>query len=263
MPNSRSICWRYSVARRGRRARTPSVSTAARPHRLQLARRARAARRPSGRAPSARAGTTRPGRRARPARGPSRPPGSRACLRFGVADAPRGRGPASAAISGSRISRSAPPAPRRAPSRGPGSAPTTSAVRSSAVGPSPPLVTIRSTPSAREEAQRALDVLGPVADDRDVGEVDAELAQPLGQPRAVAVGDAAGEDLGAGDDDARAGAHVAGRRSSAAAAATRRALARDRRSRCPSTTSGTSRSLPLTRSATAPLPSVIRKRFER
>ena len=52
-------------------------------------------------------------------------------------------------------------------------------------------------------------VLGPVADDRDVGEVDAELAQALGQPRPVAVGDPAGEDLGPGDDDARAGAHAA------------------------------------------------------
>ena len=38
-------------------------------------------------------------------------------------------------------------------------APTTSAVRSSAVGPSPPLVTIRSTPCARQPAQRVAHVL--------------------------------------------------------------------------------------------------------
>ena len=42
----------------------------------------------------------------------------------------------------------------------------------------------------------------------EVGEVDAALAHPLGQPRPVAVGDDPREDLGAGDDDAGAGAHA-------------------------------------------------------
>jgi hypothetical protein len=65
-----------------------------------------------------------------------------------------------------------------------------------------------------EEPQRALDVGRPVADDRDLGELHAELLQPVGEPRAVAVGNPAGEHLGARDDDAGAGAHVQeGRRS--------------------------------------------------
>ncbi len=51
---------------------------------------------------------------------------------------------------------------------------------SSAVGPRPPLVTIRSTPSVGEEAQLRLDVLGPVAADRDVRQLDAELQQAVG-----------------------------------------------------------------------------------
>ena len=99
-----------------------------------------------------------------------------------------GRGRASVPAAGAGSPRCAPPAPRRAPSRGRWKRPTTSAVRSSAVGPSPPLVTIRSHALAGQEAQRGQHVLGPVADDHGVGEVDAELAQPLGQPRPVAVG---------------------------------------------------------------------------
>ena len=70
-----------------------------------------------------------------------------------------------------------------------------------------------------EEAQRAQDVLGPVADDRDGDRVGAELEQLLGQPRAVAIQDAAGEHLGAGDDDPRPDAHgraLTGRRRAAA-----------------------------------------------
>ena len=71
-------------------------------------------------------------------------------------------------------------------------------------------------PSRGEPVERGAHVLGPVADDDRVRVVDAELAQPLRQPRAVAVAHAAGEDLGAGDDDAGAGAHApqvgAGRR---------------------------------------------------
>ena len=79
------------------------------------------------------------------------------------------------------------------------------AVRSSSVGPSPPLVTTRSIPCAGEEVERGAQVLGPVADDDRVGVVDAEVAQALGQPRPVAVEHAAGEHLGARDDDARRG----------------------------------------------------------
>ncbi len=52
---------------------------------------------------------------------------------------------------------------------------TTSAVRSSAVGPSPPLVTISSQPSRGDEAQAGLEVLRAVADDEDVGDLDPEL----------------------------------------------------------------------------------------
>ena len=67
---------------------------------------------------------------------------------------------------------------------------------------------IRSAPLVGVERQRRRDVGRPVGDDHGRGEVDAELAQALGQPRAVAVGHAAGQDLGARDDDAGAGAHV-------------------------------------------------------
>ena len=111
------------------------------------------------------------------------------------------RGPASASSSAAGSRRSAPPARRRAPSRGRRSGPTTSAVRSSAVGPRPPLVTISAIPCSRHEAQRGEQVLGPVADDLDHRGVDADLAQPLGQPGAVAVGDDPGQHLGAGDQD--------------------------------------------------------------
>ena len=47
--------------------------------------------------------------------------------------------------------------------------------------------TTRSMPSRGEEVERGAHVLGPVADDDRVRVVDAELAQALGQPRAVAV----------------------------------------------------------------------------
>ena len=47
------------------------------------------------------------------------------------------------------------------------------------------------------------------ADDHDLGELDPVLAQPLRQPRPVAVGDDPGQHLGAGDDDAGARAHGA------------------------------------------------------
>jgi hypothetical protein len=63
-------------------------------------------------------------------------------------------------------------------------------------------------PTRGEEHERALHVLRPVADDERVGVVDAELAQAVGEERPVAVRDPAGQHLGAGDDDPRAGAHV-------------------------------------------------------
>ena len=120
-------------------------------------------------------------------------------------------------------SRCAARAPGRAPSRAPRRRPTTSAVRSSAVGPRPPLVMIRSTPSRGQEVEGCAQVVAAVRDDHDVRELDAAPAQLLGQPRAVAVRDDAGQDLGAGDDDAGARAHaqVAAARGSCA----RRALA--------------------------------------
>ena len=60
---------------------------------------------------------------------------------------------------------------------------------------------------AREEAQRPQDLLRPVADDDDRRRVRAQLEQPVRQPRAVAIRDAPGQHLGAGDDDPRADAH--------------------------------------------------------
>ena len=58
-----------------------------------------------------------------------------------------------------------------------------------------------------EEAQGGEHVLGPVGHDHGEGEVDAELAQAVREPRAVAIGHAPGEHLGAGDDDAGPCAH--------------------------------------------------------
>ena len=68
----------------------------------------------------------------------------------------------------------------------PANSATTSAVRSSAVGPSPPEVTTRATPRG-EEVERAREVVRPVADDHDVRDLDPERASRWRQPRAVAV----------------------------------------------------------------------------
>jgi hypothetical protein len=57
------------------------------------------------------------------------------------------------------------------------------------------------------EGQRGQDVPFTVADDDDVRGIDADLAQALGQPGAVAVGDDPAQDLGAGDEDSGARAH--------------------------------------------------------
>ena len=62
---------------------------------------------------------------------------------------------------------------------------------------------------AAEEGQRVAQVLRAVPHDDDVADVDPQLAQPLGQPRPVAVGHPPGEHLGPGDDDAGADSHPA------------------------------------------------------
>ena len=59
----------------------------------------------------------------------------------------------------------------------------------------------RAPPQRREHVGRA------VANDRDMREVDPELAQALGQPWAVAVADTPAQHLGAGDDNRRPRAH--------------------------------------------------------
>ena len=77
-------------------------------------------------------------------------------------------------------------------------------MRSSAVGPEAAGGDDQVHPLGGQEAQRRLEVVGAVGDDEDVGDLDPELGQPFGDPGAVGVGDAAGEDLGPGDDDAGA-----------------------------------------------------------
>ena len=68
-------------------------------------------------------------------------------------------------------------APRRAPSRAPGSRRRPRAVRSSAVGPRPPLVTIRSTPWPAMNASAARMSSGRSPTIAMCGQVDAQLAQ--------------------------------------------------------------------------------------
>ena len=57
------------------------------------------------------------------------------------------------------------------------------------------------------ESQLRLDIGRAVAADGDVGQLDAQFQEPVGDPRAVSVLDASGEDFGSGDDDACACAH--------------------------------------------------------
>ena len=59
-------------------------------------------------------------------------------------------------------------------------------------------------PQIGQESQAALEVGPPIADADDVRDLDSELAQPLGDPGTVAVGDPAGEHLRARDHDAAA-----------------------------------------------------------
>ena len=164
---------------------------------------------PSGPAPSS-GGTTSPG--AVPAGSITcAPSGTIACLRFDAADRLEVEVAASASSAAAGSSAIRASSASSSNSGRPAKPATTSIVRSSAVGPRPPLVTIRSTPCVGHEAQLGLHVLGAVAADRDVGELDAQLEQPVRQPRAVAVAHPAGQHLGAGDDDAGAGAHAQGR----------------------------------------------------
>ena len=83
-------------------------------------------------------------------------------------------------------------------------------------------------PLAGQEAQRRLEVLGAVADDEDVGDLDPELGQPFGDPGPVAVGDPPGQHLGAGDDDPGADRRPSLMRRSAFRASVERASARRR-----------------------------------
>ena len=137
----------------------------------------------------------------------SAPAGTSACLRTpaatasGSADQPR-REVSRSTIVAMRCSRSGSSADGR-----PWKRPTTSAVRSSAVGPSPPVVMSSGTPVPARKSSAADQVVRAVADDDDVPDVDAEAAQLLGQPRPVAVGHPAGEHLGARDDDPGPHAH--------------------------------------------------------
>ena len=134
------------------------------------------------------------------------PSGTIACLRLAVAQrlgveaaaAARSRARIAAIFSSSASSRtsSRPGEARRRPRR--------SGRRRS--GPSPPLVTIRS--HALVGAGTAAPPRGPRGGRRrrGCGRPRRRARQPLGEPGAVAVGDPAGEHLGAGDDDAGANA---------------------------------------------------------
>ena len=59
-----------------------------------------------------------------------------------------------------------------------------------------------------EEPQLCLDVVGAVAADGDVGQFNAQLEQPVGDPGAVTVLDPSRQHLGSRDNDAGACAHV-------------------------------------------------------
>ena len=177
MPNSRSISWRYSVrppiaAREARRcsARAAHIGCSSRGGPgstttvgagAPLGRRHDEARRRADGLEDRRAE-----RGSSPACGcPPRAPRGRCSA--SAWRCPRGsRRSARAAASSSTISR-------------PWKRPTTSAVRSSAVGPRPPLVTIRSSPRAARNASACSMSCRAVADDDDRLEVDAQLAQAL------------------------------------------------------------------------------------
>ena len=62
-------------------------------------------------------------------------------------------------------------------------------------------MTIRSTPSPARKLRVEIEVSRAVPRADDVGDLHAELAEALGEPRAVAVRDLPGEELGARRDD--------------------------------------------------------------
>src|SRR5690606_14650173 len=89
----------------------------------------------------------------------------------------------------------------------------------------------------------------------DLDHVDAQLAQPLRQPGAVAVGDQPVEDLRAGDEDAGPRGHVQVGSASAGSGLTPSGVISEPNA---SADGVTSIGLPLARSCTLPLPSVRR-----
>ena len=114
-------------------------------------------------------------------------------------------------MSGRRISAMRPSSASSSTISRPWNSPTTAAVRSSAVGPRPPLVQISVAALGGEEAQRAQDVRRAgrrrprSRSDRRPARAAARTATgPLRSEHA------AGQHLGPGDDDARADAHRAG-----------------------------------------------------
>ena len=166
-----------------------------RPHRLQLA---RGARQDDDDGPSA--GTTRPGAVPTGSSGVA-PSGTSACLRFD-----------SRIASSSKLKRRA--NPRRISAI---FSSTSSSRKQLATGEAGDdlggeVVGGRAEPARGDdqihplgghEAERRFEVVGTVADDQDVGDVDSELGEALGDPRPVGVGDRTGQHLGAGHDDSR------------------------------------------------------------
>ena len=104
------------------------------------------------------------------------PSGTMACLRLAARTASKSRLGQRSHQRRAGCRRSAPRARSSRTSGRPAKRATISMVRSSAVGPRPPLVTIRSTPCVGHEAQLRLHVLRTVAADGDVGQLDPELA---------------------------------------------------------------------------------------
>ncbi len=147
--------------------------------------------------PGSATSSPRPSRTRKPGAVPNRfgttwaPRGNRACLAlFGVISRPSFRKRSRMASSeGSCTSSGTPMA-----------AATTSAVRSSSVGPRPPLITTRSD---REVVSRSADgeVVPVVGDQRLAPRHHAQVPEPVHQPHRVGVEDLAGEELVAGGEE--------------------------------------------------------------
>ena len=95
---------------------------------------------------------------------------------------------------------SSPRSPRRSSIGSPSTSATTSRVRSSSVGPSPPVRTMTSERSSawRNRPARSLAI---VADDGLDAQVDAERRQPVGEEERIGIGARGSEQLGADGDD--------------------------------------------------------------